>query len=78
MAASHRAAVAGLLVAAWFAIADGATMRRASAFLREEGRSAAQYLGNNDSYHFFQRLGDLLVSGPTNTNVNDLTFTFVF
>jgi glycerate 2-kinase len=56
------------------AIADGFTLRRA----QEAGLSATQYLANNDSYHFFQQLGDLLITGPTNTNVNDLTFTFVF
>jgi len=60
------------------AIADGSTLRRASLLLQEAGLSAPQYLANNDSYHFFQRLGDLLITGPTNTNVNDLTFTFVF
>jgi glycerate-2-kinase len=27
---------------------------------------------NNDSYHFFEKLGDLLFTGPTNTNVMDL------
>jgi len=36
------------------------------------------YLLNNDSYHFFEQLGDLLKPGPTNTNVNDLTFLFAF
>jgi len=56
------------------AIADGSTLRRA----QEAGLSATQYLADNDSYHFFQKLGDLLITGPTNTNVNDLTFTFVF
>jgi glycerate 2-kinase len=56
------------------AIADGSTLRRA----QEMGLSAAQYLANNDSYHFFQQLGDLLITGPTNTNVNDLIFAFVF
>ncbi|MBM4466726.1 MAG: glycerate kinase [Chloroflexi bacterium] len=56
------------------AIADGSTLRRA----QEAGLLAAQYLANNDSYHFFQQLGDLLVTGPTHTNVNDLTFTLVF
>ena len=56
------------------AIADGSTLWRA----QEAGLSAIQYLANNDSYHFFQKLGDLLITGPTNTNVNDLTFTFVF
>jgi hydroxypyruvate reductase len=56
------------------AIADGSTLRRA----QEAGLSAAQYLADNDSYHFFQQLGDLLATGPTNTNVNDLTLTFEF
>jgi len=56
------------------AIADGSTLRRA----QEMGLSASQYLADNDSYHFFQQLGDLLITGPTNTNVNDLIFTLVF
>ncbi|HET9474839.1 MAG TPA: glycerate kinase [Steroidobacteraceae bacterium] len=32
---------------------------------------AAQMLDNNDSYGFFSALGDLVVTGPTRTNVND-------
>jgi glycerate 2-kinase len=56
------------------AIADGSTMRRA----RAKKMLARDYLANNDSYHFFEQLGDLLITGPTNTNVNDLTFVFVF
>ncbi|HUV73138.1 MAG TPA: MOFRL family protein, partial [Anaerolineae bacterium] len=39
---------------------------------------ARDYLANNDSYSFFDQLDDLLITGPTNTNVNDLTFVFVF
>ncbi|OGA66460.1 MAG: hydroxypyruvate reductase [Betaproteobacteria bacterium RIFCSPLOWO2_12_FULL_65_14] len=35
------------------------------------GRDARGYLGKNDSYSFFSALGDLLVTGPTRTNVND-------
>ena len=30
-----------------------------------------QHLQNNDSYAFFAALGDLVVTGPTRTNVND-------
>jgi hydroxypyruvate reductase len=56
------------------AIADGSTLRRA----RAKKLSAREYLANNDSYHFFDQLDDLLITGPTNTNVNDLTFVFVF
>jgi hydroxypyruvate reductase len=28
-------------------------------------------LGGNDGYGFFARLGDLVITGPTLTNVND-------
>lgn len=35
-------------------------------------------LGANDSYEALARAGDLIVTGPTNTNVNDLTFAFIF
>jgi len=56
------------------AIADGSTLRRA----RDKKLLARDYLANNDSYSFFDQLDDLLITGPTNTNVNDLTFVFVF
>ena len=56
------------------AVVDGTTVGRAA----EAGLSAEASLRDNDSYHFFERLGDLLLTGPTNTNVNDLTFVFVF
>jgi glycerate 2-kinase len=35
------------------------------------GLSARALLDNNDGYGFFSALGDLVVSGPTRTNVND-------
>ena len=35
------------------------------------------FLLNNDSYHFFQKLGDLFVTGPTQTNVMDLRIILV-
>lgn len=35
------------------------------------GLKAADYLANNDGYSFFQALGDLVITGPTLTNVND-------
>ena len=43
------------------------TLARAQA----QGVSARQCLAANDSYGFFSALGDLLVTGPTRTNVND-------
>lgn len=35
------------------------------------------FLLNNDSYHFFQKLGDLFITGPTLTNVMDLRIVLV-
>ena len=55
------------------AIVSGDTCQRA----REMGLDPQQSLADNDSYHFFQSLGDLVITGPTNTNVNDLTFVLV-
>jgi len=34
------------------------------------------FLQNNDSYSYFNTLGDLLKVGATSTNVNDLLFCF--
>jgi glycerate 2-kinase len=47
------------------AIADGSTISRSK-------RNAAMALSANDSYPFFADLGDLIVTGPTGTNVMDL------
>jgi glycerate 2-kinase len=35
------------------------------------GISPKAMLANNDPYGFFSALGDLVVTGPTLTNVND-------
>jgi len=56
------------------AVAWGDTVARARAL----GLDAETYLANNDSYHFWTALGDLIVTGPTNTNVNDLIFVLAF
>ena len=39
---------------------------------RAKGLNTAAMLAANDSYKYFQTLGDLLMTGPTFTNVNDL------
>lgn len=52
------------------AVATGESARRAQAL----GLNAADYLSRNDAYPFFDALGDLLKTGPTGTNVNDLIF----
>jgi hydroxypyruvate reductase len=36
------------------------------------GVDAWEYLKNNNSYHYFQKTGELLITGPTNTNVMDV------
>lgn len=41
-----------------------------------KGLNPNEYLANNDSYHYFEDLGDLIKTGPTLTNVNDLVFIF--
>ncbi|HUS78251.1 MAG TPA: DUF4147 domain-containing protein [Patescibacteria group bacterium] len=55
------------------AIVDGMTVRRAAS----KGLRAEQCLAVNDSYGFFSELGDLLLTGPTGTNVNDLVIILV-
>ena len=37
----------------------------------QAGLNLSAYLANNDAYTVFARLGDLLITGPTRTNVND-------
>lgn len=56
------------------AVVTGETYERA----KTSDLSPESYLLNNDSYHFFEKLGDLLKPGPTGTNVNDLIFLFRF
>jgi hydroxypyruvate reductase len=55
------------------AIADGTTIARAQV----QGLNAAEYLANNDSYRFFDSLGDLIKTGPTGTNVADVQLILV-
>lgn len=50
------------------AFADGATCQRA----RARGLDPQDFLSRHDSYHFFAPLGDLLITGPTRTNVMDI------
>ena len=38
---------------------------------RAHGLDASAMLADNDGYGFFKGLGDLVVTGPTLTNVND-------
>lgn len=55
------------------AFATGTTLRRAA----EIEFDAHEFLERNDSYHFFKPLNDLLITGPTGTNVMDLYLMLV-
>jgi len=44
---------------------------------RAAGMDARDMLARHDSYEFFRRLGDLVVTGPTRTNVNDFRAVLV-
>ena len=55
------------------AMADGDTCTRAL----QAGLSPRQHLENNDSYPFFAGLGDLVITGPTRTNVMDIRLVIV-
>ena len=50
------------------AIVDSDTMPRAG----RKGLAPSQFLADNNSYVFFESLGDLIRTGPTGTNVGDL------
>lgn len=55
------------------AIIDGGTVARGQA----GALHATAHLRDHNAYPFLQQTGDLLVSGATQTNVNDLIFVFV-
>ena len=56
------------------AFITGSSLKKA----KEKGLDPQKYLKNNDSYTFFNKLGNLIKIGPTGTNVNDLLFLFDF
>ena len=53
--------------------ADGDTLSA----MKEKGIDPALYLAENDSYHAFKAIGQLLITGPTGTNINDLTVALI-
>ncbi|MFQ5629230.1 MAG: glycerate kinase [bacterium] len=55
------------------AIADAETLARA----KKLNLDWQKYLANNDAYHFFQQTNDLIITGPTHTNVMDLQILLV-
>jgi hydroxypyruvate reductase len=55
------------------ALVDSYTSARGKA----AGMEAAEFLKNNDAYHFFEKTKDLLMTGPTKTNVMDVRLVLV-
>jgi hydroxypyruvate reductase len=55
------------------AVVDPFTVRRGL----DMGLVAKEFLDNNDAYHFFEKTNDLLMTGPTNTNVMDVRLVLV-
>lgn len=51
------------------ALADGKTIIRS----QEQGLNAKNFLANNDSFNFFSKLDDLIFTGLTRTNINDIS-----
>jgi len=56
------------------AVVTGETLSRGNKL----GLDPDLFLDNNDSYNYFSPLGDLLITGPTFTNVCDLSFIISF
>ena len=54
-------------------IVDGSTVKRA----KKLGLDPKKYLERNDSYHFLKQLDDLVITGPTRTNVMDIRVVLV-
>ena len=50
------------------AIADGYSYKKA----KEKGLDANEYLDANNSYEFFEKIGDAIITGYTGTNVMDI------
>lgn len=55
------------------AVVDSTTLKTAQA----TGTDAIAYLGQNDSYHFFQRVGGHIITGSTQTNVMDIMVVLI-
>ena len=43
----------------------------------EKGLKVTDHLARNDAYGFFEPIGDLVITGPTHTNVNDFRAVLV-
>ena len=57
--------------------AGGYVDGKTAALLKEKGISISETLRNNDSYHALKACGGLIITGPTGTNVNDLSVLLI-
>ena len=57
--------------------AGGYVDGESAALLRKQGISISEALKNNDSYHALKACGGLIITGPTGTNVNDLSVLLI-
>lgn len=57
--------------------AGGMVDEHTAQLLQEKGISIPVTLSDNDSYHALQAAGALIKTGPTGTNVNDLTVLLI-
>ncbi len=55
------------------AVVDSQTIKKALA----AGLNPDHFLANNDSYHFFEKTDELIITGPTGTNVMDIRIVLV-
>jgi glycerate 2-kinase len=55
------------------AVVDPSTVLRG----REVGMEAADFLHDNDAYHYLEKTKDILITGPTKTNVMDVRLVLV-
>lgn len=55
------------------AIVDGTTISQS----REQGIYPKEYLANNDSYHFHEKMGTLLKTGATGNNMMDVVWVLI-
>ena len=53
--------------------ADTDTVRE----MKAKGMGIRAYLDNNDAYHALQAVDNLIITGPTGTNVNDVTIALI-
>ena len=57
--------------------AGGYVDGKTATLLRKQGISISEALKNNDSYHALKACGGLIITGPTGTNVNDLSVLLI-